>query len=340
MRTPRRTRTILVAATIGLLAISAAVVGGRHLLTRNTTSSRAPNTQMRPVAAPSPGNQMGVAGQSESTHVAPGMLSPTHNAGPAAAPAAPSGSANLPTPIVPSGPLVVESATVSVGVHRGAIAHTLGEIGVMAHAMGGYVDSQSTSGARGGASPTSAQVAIRVAASNFESALSSLQQFGKVTDESVKSQDVTGQVANLGGEIQILQSEDSLLRGKLASATSTSSFIAIENQLTTVDQQLQGLEAQQGVLKNFAALATIDVALSIPGAGATTAKPGPANSASIALDYATHNSLVVLDALAVSIGWAAPLLVIGALGWFIVTRLRRRRRSLATRSAAFSMPSD
>ena len=335
----RKLATALVAGAVGLLVIVAAVAGGRHLLaaTSHRATSSPPTGPMNVKGAMPPLQRRAGTGAA-SAHM--GQLSASAPNGSSFNAEAPGNTTaqslpNLPPPVLPSGALVVKSADVSLSVARNAISPTLGDIATMAHGMGGYVSSQSTSGSKGTSKPTGAHLAIRVAASNFESALSTLGKFGTVSNESVKSQDVTGQVADIGAKIQILQSEDTLLRNKLASTTSTTSFLAIENQLTSVDQDLQGLQAQQGVLTNFAQLATIDIALTIPGLpAARDTKPGPPNSALVAWRYARHNSLAVLDAFAVSIGWALPFLVLAALGWLGISRARRRQRARGERGPA------
>ena len=86
------------------------------------------------------------------------------------------------------------------------------------------------------------------------------------------------------------------------------------------------------VLAALVALATVTVDLTAPGAPApVTPQSHPQTSAlRAAWHYASHNTLVVLDGLAVAGGWALPLLALAGLGWLIVKRVPRRRRPEAT----------
>ena len=96
-----------------------------------------------------------------------------------------------------------------------------------------------------------------------------------------------------------------LLQGKLSQATDINTFLQIQNQLFPVEQQLQQLQNQQTVLENSAAFATITTNLSAPGAPLVS-RPrlkAHADSATVAWRYLRHNSLAVLDGLAVGGGW-------------------------------------
>ncbi len=61
----------------------------------------------------------------------------------------------------------------------------------------------------------------------------------------------------------------------------------------------------------------------VPGTSPASG-PRPANAGEVAWGYARHNSLAVLDALAVSLGWALPVLVLAALASPGVVWIRRR----------------
>jgi TolA-binding protein len=169
---------------------------------------------------------------------------------------------------------------------------------------------------------------IHVLDSDFSEAMTALSGYGKVTNQQIQGKDVTNQVSSNAATIQILQDEVNLLQGKLAQATDINTFLQIQNQLFPVEQQLQQLQNQQTVLENSAALATITANLSAPGAPVvSTPRPRPnANSATMAWRYLRHNSLAVLDGLAVGGGWALPVLVLLGLAWLAGTRILRRRR--------------
>jgi len=217
---------------------------------------------------------------------------------------------------------------VNLSVGKGVIAAQMSKIADLAGAEGGYVDSSSMSGGTARSAPVSGRLVIRVPETLFDDTLTELSAVGKVTSQQVSGQDVTGQVAQNSATITVLQEEVDLLQSKLAVATDINTFLQIEGQLAPIQQQLQQLESQQSVLQNSVALATVTVDLAAPGAPVvlTPTAHSRTSPAKVAWHYASHNSLVVLDGLAVAGGWALPLLVLGGLGWLIVTRVLRRRR--------------
>jgi hypothetical protein len=213
---------------------------------------------------------------------------------------------------------------------RGSLNGALADITALAAADGGYVDNDSTAGGSASSAPQTGTIVIRVVDADLSDALTRLSDMGNVTAQSVKEQDVTGQVANTAAQIQALQAEVNLLQAKLNQATDIGSFLQIEAQLSPVAQQLQQLETQQAILQNFADLATVTVNLTAPGV--VTAAPPVVhrpNALTRAWRFAGHNSLVVLDALAVAVGYALPALVLGGLVLLVRGLVLRRRRQLA-----------
>jgi hypothetical protein len=208
------------------------------------------------------------------------------------------------------------------------LATQMSKIADLATTDGGYVNSSSMSGGTARSAPVVGLLVVRVPATYFNDALARLATLGKVNAQQVSGQDVTGQIAENAATISVLQQEVNLLQSKLSQTTDISTFLQIEGQLAPVQQQLQQLESQQAVFQGSVAFATVTVNLTAPGA------PGPvgpqplshANAARSAWHYASHNTLVVLDGLAVAGGWALPLLVLAGLGWLIVTKVLRRRR--------------
>jgi hypothetical protein len=213
-------------------------------------------------------------------------------------------------------------------VGRGTLGSVLNSIATLAGVDGGYVDSSSVSGGTVRRSPDAGTIVIRVLDSDFADAIFTVTHLGTVDDQQIKGNDVTVQEAQNTASISVLQDEVTLLENKLAQAPDIGTFLQIQSQLFPVEQQLQRLQAAQAVLENSAALATVTVNLSAPGAlVAPAATPRPrADAATMAWRYLRHNSLAVVDALAVAGGWALPVLVLLALLGAIAGRVVRRRR--------------
>jgi hypothetical protein len=329
-KAPRR----IVIAVVSVIILVTGTAVGRHLLGGSVGSSASspssqtdhggpPTTALQgPTGAP-------LASAGAARPASPSVLAPASgDAGASQGAASASGSALPRVPTFPIAPQIVRSATIDMRIGQDSLSATLTNITGLAGADGGYVESSSTAGGTARSSPVSGSIVIHVLNADFSDAMATLSRLGRVTNQQVQGHDVTDQVAANAATLQVLQSEVNLLQGKLAQATDINTFLQIQNQLFPAEQQLQQLQNQQAVLENSAALATITANLSAPGAPIVSA-PAPrpsANAATTAWRYLRHNSLAVLDGLAVGLGWALPVLALLALVWLAGTRIARRRR--------------
>ncbi len=327
-----------IAAVVVIVVLVGAAALGRGLLGASSaptasSSSPASHNVTPPSGTPTDGG-VTRASSDGSGHQAKASALPT-TAGPveagAAAASTPgaSTSATLPrVPVLAITPQIVRTATVDLRIGRDKVSSSLADIAALAVADGGYVESSSMAGGTARTSPLSGAIVIHVLDSDFNQALGALSGYGKVTSQQIQGRDVTNQVSTNAATIEILQEEVNLLQGKLAQATDINTFLEIQNQLFPVEQQLQQLQNQQAVLENSAAFATITADLAAPGAPAVTvppARPG-ANAATQAWRYLRHNSLAVVDGLAVGGGWALPGLALLGLVGLAGTRIVHRRR--------------
>jgi hypothetical protein len=330
-------KRIVVAAAVAAVVVGA-VVTGRHLLSGAPASSAGASATAGHPFTPSLSGATNATGTPERSPSAP-ALSPGH-ANSAGIPSASGSSAPSDTskstsglpdvPVVAVVPQVVHTATIDMRVGKGKLGSVLSSIATVAGDDGGYVDNSSVSGGSARRSPVAGTMVIRVLDSAFADAIAKVAHLGTVEDQSIQGKDVTIQSAQNVASITVLQDEVNLLEKKLAEASDINTFLLIQNQLLPVEQQLQQLQSAQAVLENSAALATVTVSLTAPGTPVTpapTATPRPgAAAATVAWRYLRHNSLAVLDGLAVGIGWALPVLVLMALVGLIALRVVRRRR--------------
>ena len=262
--------------------------------------------------------------------------SPTAAAASTAPSANGSGTTGMTTAVTPVGPQVVRTAALSLKVTGGSVPGLMNKIANLAALYGGYVQSSSMSGGSARSVPSSGQVVIEVATNDLTSALGDLSFLGKVTSEQTTGQDVTGQVAENAATIDVLQQEVNLLESQLSKATALSDFLQIQGQLFPIAQQLQQLQSQQSVLESSAALAAVTIDLNGP---TVVIAPAPGTRAgtdavTAAWHYLRHNTLAVLDGIAVAGGWALPLVLLGGVIWFVVSRIMRRRRPRVTPAAS------
>jgi hypothetical protein len=326
-------RRIIVTAVAVVVLVGGAVLG-RHLLGGTTAASSIAASTPGPsdigsktTVGPVPSTTMGQT-INQGANAAAGTLGSPSTAGTTPASGSTSGGALPRVPVFAIAPQIVRTATIDLRVGKNTLSSALTNIATLAAADGGYVESSSMGGGTARTAPVTGSVVIHVLDSDFSQAMATLSGYGKVTNQSVQGKDVTNQVATNDASIAILQDEVNLLQGKLGQATDIDTFLQIQNQLFPVEEQLQQLQNQQAVLENSAALATITTNLSAPGAPLVTPSPVRAstNTATVAWRYLRHNSLAVLDGLAVGTGWALPVLVLLALIWLAGSRIIRRRR--------------
>lgn len=111
---------------------------------------------------------------------------------------------------------------------------------------------------------TGGYLTVRVLDTELESFLDSVRGIGRATAESVSTQDVTTQYADLDARIPILEAERESLTAMLARATTVEEELMIRDRLVAVTAELQSLTAQREVLADQDVLATVTISLTVP----------------------------------------------------------------------------
>jgi len=319
LHAPRKIAVTVVA----LVMLVGAAALGRHII----SGARAASSASTAASKAAPNTVSNAAGTPSGAHAGNGVIRSSSGAptkqtlgGTAQAPAT---SETLPpVPVYAITPQIVRTATIDLRVGKDTLSSALTDIATMAGTEGGFVESSSMQGGTAHQAPLSGTIVFHVLNADFGQAMAALSGYGKVANQAIQGKDVTNQVSTNAASIQILQDQVNLLQGKLAQATDIDTFLQIQNQLFPVEERLQQLQNQQSVLTNSAALATITANLSTPDAALVSSPPARtgANAATVGWRYLRHNSLAVLDGLAVGGGWALPVVVLLALVWLAGTR--------------------
>jgi hypothetical protein len=183
-----------------------------------------------------------------------GYAAPT--AGPAAVPGA---AVDTPKQIVKTGSMSVEVSDLdkAVGQAQSAI------IG-----LGGEVSQSSQSGEKDSAV---ASLVYRVPADKFDAAQAAIRGLAaRVISVQTNTNDVTVQVVDLEARLANLRATESALQSIMARATLIADVLAVEQQLSNTQGQIEELTAQRDYLKNQAAMSTLAVTFSLPGKTVTT----------------------------------------------------------------------
>jgi hypothetical protein len=246
---------------------------------------------------------------------------------PQAEPASRSGSATDLYDINVANLLIIKTGTVELQV--AGLDAALASASQKISALGGYVSGSQRQGDGDGAN---AQVIYRIPAARWDEALVALRALSiKVLGEQSQSQDVTGQVVDLGARITNLQATEQALQGIMKQATKIADVLAVQQQLTDVRGQIEELTGQRKHLQESAAYSTLTVNFSLKEqAVETTAKkfdPGTE------VDRASASLVDVLQTVATAGIWFGivwlPILIVlgivGAIALFIARRFFRSR---------------
>jgi hypothetical protein len=222
-------------------------------------------------------------------------------------------------------PLIIKTGTLALQVT--GIDSALASATRQVDALGGYVSGSDRSGDGESAQAT---ITFRIPAAKWDDALTGLRGLAtKVLAEQSKTDDVTGQVADLGARIKNLQATEQALQAIMSRATEIKDVLAVQDELTTVRGQIEELQTQQSGLQEQAAYSTLTMTLSL--------KPDPVQTSQqqfdpkSQVDQASASLVGVLQALATAgiwfaIVWLPILLALGILAWVAFAVVRRIRR--------------
>jgi hypothetical protein len=185
----------------------------------------------------------------------------------------------------------------------------------IASAQDGFV-STSTTRERAGS------VMIRVPAVNFAATLRSLRELGDVEVQTIQGRDVTAEYVDIRARLRIAKSRRAVLLRLMDRAISIEQTIRVQNALDETQLRIEELQGQLRFLDDRTSLATIRLNLREEGV-----EPAEVERASIpnAFERSFAGFVGVIAGVVVGLGYVIPLVGIGLLAWFVVSRVRRRR---------------
>ncbi|HUQ78635.1 MAG TPA: DUF4349 domain-containing protein [Patescibacteria group bacterium] len=305
-----RPRAFIVA---GLLIAAALVLGSTFL-------GGQVSTVLSTVGAAIPGRPASGAGV-EGTGLA--ATRPTPTRGPAADAAA------LPPPDL----LIVRTGTLDIEV--GDLDATIRAADAAVTRVGGYVDGSNRAA---GGDDAVAVVTYRIPSDAWGATLDHIRAFArKVHSEQITTEEVTGQVVDLGARIANLRTTEAALQGIMAKATVIKDILAVQAQLTETRGEIERLVASQADLADRAAYGSLTVSFRLPAriepSPTPVASPGWNPGADV--EKAT-GQLVSIGQATTSLGiWLGivglPLLLAGCVIVFVSLQLVRLARWIVAR---------
>ena len=105
---------------------------------------------------------------------------------------------------------------------------------------------------------------LDVPATSFQSLIDRARRTGTVRSLTTSDQDVTGQVIDLGAQLTALQDERSQLEVLLSKSAKVSDLLQVEDQIESVQSQIQQIQGEQRVLSQQVAFSALTVHLAVP----------------------------------------------------------------------------
>jgi hypothetical protein len=194
-------------------------------------------------------------------------------------------------------------------------------------ALGGYVSGSQQSG---DGDSVSASVTYRIPSDRWTDALAAMRSLGiKVVDEKTDTQDVTGQVVDLGARITNLQATERALQEIMTKATKISDVLAVQAELTKVRGDIEQATGEKQHLTEQAAFSTLTVGFGLKPEAAVVVSQQKFDPKS-EVDKAAATMVDILQGLATAgiwfaIVWLPILLVLGLVTLVVLFVVRRGR---------------
>ena len=226
-----------------------------------------------------------------------------------------------PAPVVPGSPRVVRTADVRVKVAKDGFSTAFDRVASVAAANGGFVSSSSTASVD---KARSGMLTVRVPADRFDTVRLTLAELGEIESQSIRGEDVSGQLVDYEARLRSLQAQEESLLVLVGKATAVGEVLQVQSTLFGVRQQIEQLKAQKANLEQSVSLATLQVSLFEPGAGGVVRPVDDSPSLARSVEDAVDGMVSVVGGMIVVVGYLIPIGVLGLVVWGAGRVLRRR----------------
>jgi len=218
------------------------------------------------------------------------------------------------------GPQVVKTASLRLGLANGSFEDKVGEAHAVADSFGGFVvESFASQGS--GKRIAEGSLVFRIPAESYDSALSRLRELGRVESLEESGQDVSKEFVDLNARIRQLRAVEAQLLELLQRADDVPAALAVQNQLSQVQLDLEQARGRLQYLDNRVAFATISMSMH------ELSVVAPQDGGFKIVDaWATAGSafLTVVGWIFIGIAVAAPVLILLGLGILVGREVKRR----------------
>lgn len=226
-----------------------------------------------------------------------------------------------PLPNLP-GQKVIKNASIRIKVGEDKFQERYSQASTIAEQFGGFVTSSSTFETKGRIA--SGFLTMRVPSDKFQSALAELRKLGQVKGEEQSGQDVTTEFVDLESRLKHLKSQEAFFLRLMDQAKTISDMIQIQQQLSSVQLQIEEVQGRLNLLKDQTSFSTITARIFEEGASIT-----PPKGLGKAWREALDGFKTVIGGLVVASGWVAPFALMAVAG-YVIWRISRSRPKPAT----------
>jgi len=213
---------------------------------------------------------------------------------------------------------IIRSATLELKVTEKGFDAAQSEALAAVSSAGGFVQNSSLQNGR-------STMTLRVPADRFDRVMGALRDIGEVRDETMTGEDVSEEFVDLDARLRHWHAQEAVFLDLMTKAESVTETIEVQQQLSTVQQNIEQIEGRKRFLENRTDLATISLTLAIPGSVAPKPEPDPGPSLSEAWDKAWDAGVEVIGGTLIVLGAAIPLSAIIGIPVAALVLARRRR---------------
>ncbi|HNT76315.1 MAG TPA: DUF4349 domain-containing protein [Anaerolineae bacterium] len=182
------------------------------------------------------------------------------------------------------------------------------KITTLASEWGGYISNASSYAYEGGL--TRITLTVRVPAEKFNDAMAALRAMAlEISRENIGSQDVTQEYVDLESRLKALEAKAARLEELMEQAEDTEAVLAVYEQLSATQQEIEQTKGRMQYLERMAAMATITVTLTPDEMSRPIEIAGwrPAGTLKRAFEALINTFQFLVDALIWIVIWVAPV---------------------------------
>jgi hypothetical protein len=213
---------------------------------------------------------------------------------------------------------IIKTASLTIKVKHHGFNRAYDQASLIAETNGGYV--ASSSNVNSYKSQRSGIIVIRVPARVFNKVFRELKTLGKPRSFEIHSQDVSQEYVDLESRLRHWQAQETVLLDLMKKAQTISDSIAIQNQLSQVQQRIEEIKGRLNFLKNQTDLSTIQLTITETG---IVPKPVDHWGFKTATVKAAHAFVDTINGFVIVMGYLIPLGIVCLLAYGVFSLVRR-----------------